>query len=936
MSGRLSIWRPGRSLTSRIVATIATIAGSGVFVATVAVAVLVYHDGQIDAVTETGASAAVMANQLSVVLARAAHVARENGRYLARDPVSRSTASAYFSQVLAHEPTLQGVWLIAEPGASGEFDTAWRRRQDGALVQAASDRRTSSSQARASALYLDPMRRDDLVVSQPYFRALDGDSGQLTPMTSVAVPVRVGGRLVGVTGVDLFLSDLSSLLLRQARAPEMRFALISDAGVVALSSDRTLLGKPQAALPIPTDLLQRADRASYAGVTGRWGKARSILMVRPVVIEGADNAWTLVVAEPTAQALAQTRNTLALAALMGLSLIGLAMLLARRLGQTLSEPITRMARTMRDMADGDMDAPVPDDLEDNELADMARALEAFRACAQDLVQAEAGRRAAERTAREGAVHLRITAANLPLDEFMALITHEAMAMTRADGAAVELLEEGRLFHRSVAGMLAPFDGARMATDSMSGHAMRRQETVWSNDCFNDPRVHRAAAVRSGVRSIAVTPLIEGGRTLGTLKVSSARAGAFTADDAGALQVLSPLIAAAMSREMAREAAEAANTAKSQFLANMSHEIRTPLNGVLGMADLLTRSKLSERDREMVEIIRSSGDTLDRLLSDILDLGRIEAGQMHIEGEPFHLGDAVRSVAALSGLKAKEKGVALQVEVTPEADQVFRGDVVRVRQVLTNLVSNAVKFTGEGHVTIRASAESGRPVRLQVDDTGVGFEPSSKEQVFGRFQQADGSITRRFGGTGLGLAISRHLATLMGGALECESTPGKGSSFWLELPLEPAEPAVSPEVVTLPTSSRAARVRVLAADDHPSNRKVVELIMAEAGAELEMVEDGVQALEAFQRGGFDIILMDMQMPVMDGLTATVAIRQLEAEGKLPRTPILMLTANALPEHVDAARKAGADGHVAKPITAAGLLGAVAAALPAAAEARSNVA
>jgi signal transduction histidine kinase/ActR/RegA family two-component response regulator len=927
------------------VATIATIAGGGVFIATMAVATLVYRDGQIDAVTQTGANAAVMANQLSVALGRAAHVARKNSRYLSRDPVDRDTASAHFSQVLAHEPTLLGVWLIPEPtaglgpGRQDQLTTSWRRRRDGALVEDAAAWRASPSRIRAAAFYLDAVQHDDLVVSQPYYRALDGDAGGMTPMTSVAVPVRVGGQLIGVTGVNLSLSDLSSRLLRQARAPEMRFALISDKGVVALASDPALLGRPQAALPIPTDVLQRADRAGYAGVTGRWGKARSILVVRPVAIEGADRAWTLVVAEPTAQALARTRDTLGLAALVGVSLIGLAMLLAHRLGQTLSEPITRMARTMRDIADGDMNAPAPDNLEDSELADMARALEAFRACAHDLVQAEAGRRAAERTAREGAVHLRITAANLPLDEFMALITHEAMAMTRADGAAVELLEEGRLFHRSVAGMLAPFDGARMATESMSGHAMRRQETVWSNDCFTDPRVHRAAAARSGVRSIAVTPLIEAGRTLGTLKVCSARAEAFTADDAGALQVLSPLIAAAMSREMAREAAEAANTAKSQFLANMSHEIRTPLNGILGMADLLTRSKLSERDREMVEIIRSSGDVLDRLLSDILDLGRIEAGQMHIESEPFHLGDAVRSVAGLSRLKAKDKGVVLKLEVTPEADRVFSGDVVRVRQVLTNLVSNAVKFTGAGHVAIIASATPDGLVRLQVDDTGVGFEPASKEQVFGRFQQADGSITRRFGGTGLGLAISRHLATLMGGTLDCESTPGKGSSFWLELRLQTAELADSPMMTMATPPGGGTKVRILAADDHPTNRKVVELILADAGAELEMVDDGVQALEAFQRGGFDLILMDMQMPVMDGLAATTAIRGLEAEQNLPRTPILMLTANALPEHVDAARKAGADGHIAKPITVAGLLSAVAAALPALvtpAEARGRVA
>ena len=387
---------------------------------------------------------------------------------------------------------------------------------------------------------------------------------------------------------------------------------------------------------------------------------------------------------------------------------------------------------------------------------------------------------------------------------------------------------------------------------------------------------------------------------------------------------------------ARRRAEVANRTKSEFLANMSHEIRTPLNGVVAMADALAGAALPAKEREMVEVIRSSGSTLERLLSDILDLARIESGQVAIETAPFHLGDAVRGVAALSRLRADEKGIALEVDVDPAVDHVVTGDVVRVRQILTNLVSNAVKFTERGSVRLVVAPGDDGAVRLEVIDTGVGFDSSLKSRVFSRFQQADGSITRRFGGTGLGLAISRQLAGLMGGELDCESTLGKGSRFWLELPLMRADGAVADEAAPGQAVADAANtdrpLRVLLADDHPTNRRVIEIMLAETGMELVTVVNGQEAVEAAAGSAFDVILMDMQMPVMDGLSATRAIREREAAEGLARTPVIMLTANALPEHVDAGRKAGADQHLAKPVTMPGLFGAIETAL-AQAEARA---
>ena len=376
---------------------------------------------------------------------------------------------------------------------------------------------------------------------------------------------------------------------------------------------------------------------------------------------------------------------------------------------------------------------------------------------------------------------------------------------------------------------------------------------------------------------------------------------------------------------AQQRAEEASRTKSEFLANMSHEIRTPLNGVVSMADALARRELQPQEHEMVELIRSSSATLERLLSDILDSAKIEAGQVTLEHAAFDLGQAVGDVVALWRARAEEIGVALEVDFDPALPGRVEGDAVRVRQVLTNLVSNALKFTSEGAVRLTVAPADGDRVSFRVSDTGVGFDAEQKARIFGRFQQADGSITRRYGGTGLGLAISSTLVELMGGELDCDSAPGEGAVFWFDIPLPHAESGAG-AVVTEPEADVEDRpLRILLADDHPANRKVVEIILSASPMELVAVEEGRQAVEAFAQGGFDLVLMDMQMPVMDGLTATAAIRAMEKERGLSRTPILMLTANAMAEHVEAGRAAGADGHVAKPITMDTLFAAIEAAM-----------
>ncbi len=357
-------------------------------------------------------------------------------------------------------------------------------------------------------------------------------------------------------------------------------------------------------------------------------------------------------------------------------------------------------------------------------------------------------------------------------------------------------------------------------------------------------------------------------------------------------------------------------AQSEFLANMSHEIRTPLNGVTAIAGALERTPLTPAQAEMVGIIRGSGATLERLLSDVLDLSRIETGAVEMEQAAFHLGDAIRAVVALAGARAQEKGVDLILDLDPAAETGVLGDVVRVKQVLTNLVSNAVKFTDDGYVAVAVRRESEGHWRIEVQDTGIGFDPADKAKLFARFQQADGSVTRRYGGSGLGLAISKQLVALMGGEIDAVGAPGEGATFTVRLPLEVAAEVQSSAPTDEQASGEAPErpLRILLADDHPTNRRVVQVLLADFDVEFSLAENGEEACEAFANETFDIVLMDMQMPVMDGLTATCAIREWERVRGLAPTPIVMLTANALPEHQAASLAAGADLHMPKPIEA----------------------
>ena len=367
---------------------------------------------------------------------------------------------------------------------------------------------------------------------------------------------------------------------------------------------------------------------------------------------------------------------------------------------------------------------------------------------------------------------------------------------------------------------------------------------------------------------------------------------------------------------AKAEADAASVAKSAFLANMSHEIRTPLNGVVGVVGLLASTPLSPRQEELTEIIRSSSEQLRQILGDVLDLARIESGQFKVSEEQFCLAEQALAIADLSRLKAEEKGLNFQAVIDVDSGRRVIGDPMRLKQVLGNLLSNAVKFTERGYVRLAITSSPGR-YRFEITDSGIGFEQEQNARLFDRFYQADGSVTRRFGGSGLGLSICRDLVEAMGGEIGCNGRIGQGATFWVELPLPDAEHDFQKAALEDAPQTDAA-LAVLVVDDNPTNRRVAELILTSIGATVTQAEDGAAAFDMARQTRFDIILMDLMMPVMDGLESIRLIRSHEHEQGGPRTPIAVLSANSMPEHVAASLAVGADMHLAKPITAPGLL------------------
>ncbi len=359
---------------------------------------------------------------------------------------------------------------------------------------------------------------------------------------------------------------------------------------------------------------------------------------------------------------------------------------------------------------------------------------------------------------------------------------------------------------------------------------------------------------------------------------------------------------------------------------MSHEIRSPMNAILGMGEVLAESDLDNNQKRYVHTINNAGEGLLALINDILDLSKIEADQLELEFIPFDPNEIAEGAVAIFKAKALDKGILISNHVDESMPNMVVGDPQRLRQILLNLLSNAVKFTERGSITITVIQTAEKMLQFSVSDTGIGISKDKQQKIFQPFIQADTSTTRRFGGTGLGLSICQKLVEKMEGDIWVESTPKQGSTFYIEIPLNDARAIDTPKQFEKPqplikSGATRTKLSILLADDADENNMVIEAFLYDTPYQLTIVEDGLQALEKFKGGSFDLVLMDINMPGMDGHEATKKIREWEENKKLSPTPVIALTANAMKEDIEKTKKSGCSLHLSKPIRKKSLLEAI---------------
>jgi signal transduction histidine kinase/FixJ family two-component response regulator len=544
----------------------------------------------------------------------------------------------------------------------------------------------------------------------------------------------------------------------------------------------------------------------------------------------------------------------------------------------------------------------------------------------------------------------ISGSAFDLTRVLLTVLTNAKTLCRADMAGLYRYQDGAYRFAVGDGLLPAYERTerrqviRPGPGTIVGWAALERRTVQITDAWSDPRYARKKDARVGkVRCMIGVPLLREGIPIGVIGLARERVEPYTQREIETVSTFAHQAVIAIENvrlfeelqaarkvaererdvaEKARAEAEAANRAKATFLAAMSHEIRTPMNGVLGMMEVLERSSLEPAQARNVAVMRQSAQGLLRIIDDVLDFSKIDAGRMDIEAAPFSLSELIAATVKTMMPQARRKHLKLSAEPPSAGPDRVIGDPTRVRQILFNLVGNAIKFTDRGFVRVRAMSRAQGDgsvlTSLMVTDSGIGMDENTRARLFEPFMQADSSTTRRFGGTGLGLSIVRRLAQLMGGDVEVETAPGEGARFTVHLRLSEARPTAAPADIEgdgLPPSFTpwATAARLLVVDDHPVNLEVILRQLELLGLSAETAEDGATALVKWRKAPHDVMLLDLHMPVLDGFGLAKAIRREEARRGLPRTALVAVTADAMKGRDARCYAAGIDGFLTKPVS-----------------------